>query len=361
MNNVASYLSERAQGLYDSDIQEMIELVYRHGALSFTAGEPSEELLPLEKLRSSLSAAFDGGPEILNYYHDSDGHEGLRQWIAEWMRRGGILPDSLGWEQLILTTGSQEGINIAVEGLVNPGDTIVVEAPSYAEALLTFAKERPVMEGLEMDKEGPLPEALEALARKKKIKFFYTIPNFQNPSGAVTSLERRKAILALAQKYDFLILEDNPYGHLYYDEAPPGAYLSLPENDGRVIYLGSFSKVIAPAIRTGWLISSPELHAKFHQIRVTNDLNLPTILHEGVFRFVRDCNFEAPWLDNSMDFARFAVENEKIGVIPGQIFYTAPENYKDTLRLSFAKVCPENAEEGCSRLARAIAKYKERR
>ena len=273
MKELLSHLSARARRLYDSDIQDMIELVHQNQALSFTAGEPSEDLLPLEKLRSSFAAAFDGGPEMLTYYHDSDGHEELRRWIASWMRKDGLIPSCLDWRQLMLTTGSHEGINITVEGLVDPGDAVAVEAPSYAEALLTFSKEGAVFFGLDMDSQGPLPKKLEILARGHHIKLLYTIPNYQNPSGTVTSPERRKEILDLAKKYDFLILEDDPYRHLYYDAPPPGSYLALPENDGRVIYLGSFSKLIAPGIRCGWMIASPELYEKFHQLRVTNDLN----------------------------------------------------------------------------------------
>ncbi len=404
MKKILSHLSTRARRLYDSDIQDMIELVHQHQALSFTAGEPSEDLLPLEKLRSSFSAAFDRGPEMLTYYHDSDGHEDLRRWIAQWMRSENLLPPGLDWPQLMLTTGSHEGINITAEGLINPGDPIAVEAPSYAEALLTFSKEGAIFHSLEMDDEGPLPERLEFLAREHHIKLLYTIPNFQNPSGRVTSSQRRLDILELAKKYDFLILEDDPYRHLYYDAPPPGTYLAMQENDGRVIYLGSFSKLIAPGIRCGWMIAPPELYKKFHQIRVTNDLNLPTILHEGIFRFLSDYDFQdhlktlrktygekrdgmvealkrhlapedflyelprggfflwgrAPWLHNSMEFATFAVTEEKIGLIPGEIFFTSPENYRDTLRLSFAKVSPAAAEEGCARLARAMERYRRR-
>lgn len=404
MVKTLSHLSTRARRLYDSDIQDMIELVHQHQALSFTAGEPSEDLLPLEKLRSSFTAAFDRGPEMLTYYHDSDGHEELRRWIAQWMRSENLLPSGLDWPQLMLTTGSHEGINITAEGLIDPGDPMAVEAPSYAEALLTFSKEGAVFHGLEMDHEGPLPERLEFLAREHHIKLLYTIPNFQNPSGSVTSPQRRRDILELAKKYDFLILEDDPYRHLYYDSPPPGTYLAMKENDGRVIYLGSFSKLIAPGIRCGWMIAPPELYEKFHQIRVTNDLNLPTILHEGIFRFLSDYNFQdhlkalrktygekrdgmvealkrhlspedflyqlprggfflwgrAPWLHNSMEFASFAVTEEKIGLIPGEIFFTSPGNYRDTLRLSFAKVSPVAAEEGCARLARAMERYRRR-
>jgi 2-aminoadipate transaminase len=405
MKELLSHLSARAQRLYDSDIQDMIELVHQNQALSFTAGEPSEDLLPLEKLRSSFAAAFDRGPEMLTYYHDSDGHEDLRRWIASWMRSDGLIPSCMDWKQLMLTTGSHEGINITAEGLIDPGDSIAVEAPSYAEALLTFSKEGAAFFGLEMDQEGPRPESLELLARQHRIKLLYTIPNFQNPSGRVTSPKRRREILELAKKYDFLILEDDPYRHLYYDAPPPGTYLAMKENDGRVIYLGSFSKLIAPGIRCGWMIAPPELYGKFHQIRVTNDLNLPTILHEGIFRFLSDYDFQehlttlrraygekrngmvkalqkhiapedfaydlpkggfflwgrAPWLQNSMEFAKFAVTEDKIGIIPGEIFFTSPENYRDTLRLSFAKVSPEKAEEGCARLARSIERYKRQR
>jgi len=381
----------------------MIGLVHASGALSFTAGEPSADLLPARELREALSAAFGGARDLLGYYHDSAGHVKLRDWIIRWMKQDGLLPQDIGLENILLTTGSQEGISLVSEALIERGDVVAVENPSYTEAFLAFEREGGIVKGVAFDNEGPSTEGLEQVATTGRIKFFYTIPCFQNPTGSVTSAKRREEILEVAKKHDFLILEDDPYRNLWFDERPPASYMSLPENDGRVIYLGSFSKVIAPGMRCGWVVSPDWISPSLHRLRVASTLNLPAILHQGILEFLQNSNFpghlenlrqvysarrdglvaalrrhfgntefhfDIPrggfflWgtmtdLEDSDAFARFAVRNEGIGVLAGKIFSPYPlEVSPGTLRLSYAKVSPEEAEEGCRRLERALFTYR---
>ncbi|MCD6183820.1 MAG: PLP-dependent aminotransferase family protein, partial [Thermovirga sp.] len=251
MTSFTSLLSVRSTRMYDSKIQEMMELVHSFNALSFTAGEPSADLIPQKRIKDAFSKAFECGEDILGYYHDIAGHVGLREWIASWMKAEGLMPANFDRRNILLTVGSQEGLSLFTEAVIDPGDIVVTEDPSYPEAFLAFEKEGAVLRTIPMDKEGPSAEALKVLAEEGGIKCFYTIPCYQNPSGKVTSLDRRKEILNLAKKFNFLILEDDPYRHLWFDEMPPSSYLSLPQNDGRVIYLGSFSKIVAPGIRCG--------------------------------------------------------------------------------------------------------------
>lgn len=403
MGGFSRLLASRSLLLHDSEIQDMIELVHTSGALSFTAGEPSADLIPDRDIRKGLCDAFAKENELMGYYHDSSGLVELREWIAEWMKSGGLLPDALDRRNILLTTGSQEGISLVSDALIDPGDVVAVENPSYPEAFLAFEKDGAVIKGVPFDEEGPSPETLEHIASTENIKFFYTIPCFQNPSGSVTSLSRRKSILEVAKKHDFLILEDDPYRHLWFEGPPPASYISLPENDGRVIYLGSFSKVIAPGVRCGWIVASDWIYPTLHRLRVASTLNLPAILHQGVLEFLQngdfpdhlkmlrenyssrrdglvnalqkhfrdsEFRFDIPrggfflWgdmadLDDAEAFAKFAVREEGVGIIAGKAFSADPAKvHNGALRLSFAKVSPEEAEEGCRRLELALSQYR---
>lgn len=405
MTSFPSLLSVRSARMYDSQIQEMMELVHSFNALSFTAGEPSADLLPQKRIEDAFSKAFECGENILGYYHDTAGHVELREWIASWMKADGLMPADLDWRDILLTVGSQEGLSLFTEAVIDPGDIVVTEDPSYPEAFLAFEKEGAVLRTIPMDKEGPSAEALKLLAEKGGVKFFYTIPCYQNPSGKVTSLDRRKEILDLAKKFNFLILEDDPYRHLWFDKMPPSSYLSLSENDGRVIYLGSFSKIVAPGIRCGWMAAPEWMRTTLAHLRVAQSINLPSLMHLALLRFIQDNDFAAhiaslrdvyrtrrnglvqaleehipgggfrfempaggfflwgmiPGLGNASDFARFAVREEGVGVIAGEVFSVSSDPaLKNTVRLSFAKVSPEESDEGCARLARAISKYVKR-
>ena len=402
MNSLIQLLGLRSRRLYDSSIKEMIEEVHKTGSLSFTAGEPSEDLIPTEQIRQAIWESFESSGDLMCYYHDPSGLEKLREWIVAWMGNDGLLPNELDFKNVILTSGSQEGLNLVAESVIDKGDLVVTEDPSYPEAFLTFAKEGSRLESVNLDNQGPSLEEIEKIAKKGKIKFFYTIPCFQNPSGSVTSLSRRKEILALAQRYNFLIIEDDPYRHLWFNESPPPSYISLPENDGRVIYLGSFSKLIAPGIRCGWIIAPEWIFKILVRLRVASHLNLPTLIHQGILNYVITDNFndhvvflrmtyatrrdalvqslrrhipesvfsfnvpqggfflwgEVPSLFDARSFALFAVHEEKVGVLDGRIFSNKLQPAKkETMRLSFAKVTPEEAEDGCIRLARAFSKY----
>jgi 2-aminoadipate transaminase len=379
----------------------MIKLVIEHNAISFTAGEPSEDLLPADILKSAFGRIFED-TSLLAYYRSDLGHIELRKWICEWMRGDGLTPDWVRPENIMMTCGSQEGISLAGEALIDPGSYVLVENPTYMETLLTFRKQGAVCVGVPIDEGGIVVEELEEILRRKKVRFLYSIPNFQNPSGYTAAAERRKSVLEVLRKYDVPLLEDDPYHYLSYDGDTPVSYIRLAGDDARVIYLGSFSKIVAPGVRCGWMVVPDALMQKITCLRVNSCLGLPVIVQSGllnmlssldmgsylnklrsVYRQRRDGlqaaldthlkglglsrNYPAGgffiWgkidgITDMMDFARYAVIQEKIGVIPGSVFFVPGAEDFSSVRFSFAKVDGARAEEGARRLARAVKSYR---
>jgi 2-aminoadipate transaminase len=385
-----------------SAITEMMILVKKHKAISLTAGEPSSEMYPVDLLRETIERALKD-PGILSYYPLSTGITELREWIAEWMKEDGLLPQSYGGENVIMTNGSQDGLNLVSEAFIEPGDVVLTESPTYPEALLAFGKEGARFVSVPVDRDGPIIEEMERVLSQNKVKLFYTIVNFQNPSGCVTTEERKKRILELASRYGFLIIEDDPYRYLRYEGEHEGSYIGLAQEEDRVIYLGSFSKIIAPGIRCGYMVLPSKIVGPMGELILATKLSLPAFLQKATWELLRNIDMKAhlakladtyrtrrdalhrflqektvphdmtydlpkggffiwarvPWLKDSFDFAKYAVLEEKVGVVPGAAFYpdvlTAD---RSTLRLSFAKVPPETAEEAGERLGRALEKYR---
>lgn len=390
--------------LAPSMIGDMIRMVAKNKAISFTAGEPAAELLPMEELKEAFASIYDD-KGLWGYYKSNLGHEGLRAWIADRMRADGLVPSWVNDGNVLVTNGSQEAIAIFGEAFIDPGCVVVIESPSYTETILTFRKFGALCITAPMDDKGIIPEELEKILDSYNVRFIYTIPNFQNPSGATATIERRKAILEMAQKRDVLILEDDPYHYLYYDEIPPRTYISLAGDDRRVIYLGSFSKIVAPGMRCGWMVVPDEIVSKMMQIRVSINIGLPVLVQQALLAYFEKNDFSerisylqktyssrrdaltsaldsylrplgfygaAPaggffiWggiegIDDMPSFAKYAVEEQKIGVIPGEAFFTPEQIDKGRIRLSFAKITKEDAEEGVMRLARAVEGYRKRR
>lgn len=403
---IMSLLGKRVtERIKPSAITEMMILVKKHNAISLTAGEPSSEMYPVDLLRETIERALRD-PGILSYYPLSTGITELREWIAEWMKEDGLLPQSYGGENVIMTNGSQDGLNLVSEAFVEPGDTVLVENPTYPEALLAFGKEGARFVSVPVDKDGPIVEEMEKVLSQNKVKLFYTIVNFQNPSGCVTTEERKKRILELASRYGFLIIEDDPYRYLRYEGEHEGSYIGLAQEEDRVIYLGSFSKIIAPGIRCGYMVLPSKIVGPMGELILATKLSLPAFLQRATWELLLNIDMKVhlakladtyrtrrdalhrflqekavpqgmtydlpkggffiwarvPWLKDCFDFAKYAVLEEKVGVVPGAAFYpdvlTAD---RSTLRLSFAKVPPETAEEAGERLGRALAGYKETR
>ena len=402
--NFKYQLSTMAKERLDpTEIGIMIKLAIKHNAISLTAGEPSADLYPTEELKNAFATMFDD-LTLLGYAKEDYGLRELRDWITDRMRADGMIPDWVKSDNILLTNGAGEAIELVAETLIDPGCTVLVEAPTFTETLLTFRKQGANCVGVPSDDDGIIPEEFEKILRSRSVRFLYTIPNFQNPSGRTSPLERREAILAIARKYDVPIFEDDPYHYLSYDGEPPTTYIKLAGGDRRVLHSNSFSKLVAPGMRCGWLVVPDAIIPHLNAFRVSAGLTRPAILQKGLYTYLSSTDFikrveflrsayrerrdgmmraiekhlsplcvrtnfpkggffiwgEADFIDDMAAFARFAVEHKKVGIIPGSAFYTIDEakNDRHSFRLSFAKVAPETADEGLKRLAEAIREYK---
>ena len=388
--------------LEPSEIGEMIKLTIENDAISFTAGEPSADIYPLAELKEAFKNVFDE-TSLLAYYKDDFGLIELREWIAARMLVDGIAPKWVNSENILLTNGAGEAIQLVSEALIDPGSVVLVESPTYTESLLTFRKQGAQCLSVPSDDEGIVPEALEDILSKRSVRFLYTIPNFQNPSGRTSSLDRRKKILQVAEKFDIPILEDDPYHYLSYDRVPPDSYLKLAGEDKRVIHTNSFSKTVAPGMRCGWAVIPGSLIKQMNALRVSAGLTRAAIVQKGLVNYLKSIDFnervnflcdtyrvrrngmmkaiadhldplgiktnypsggffvwaEVPLIDDVKSFARFAVVEKKIGIIPGSAFFTQDEAHKgnNSFRISFAKVSPDVANDGVLRLADAFNRY----
>ncbi len=385
-----------------TEIGIMIKLAIKHSAISLTAGEPSADLYPTEELKEAFRTIFDD-LSLLGYAKEDYGLRELRDWITERMRADGMIPDWVTSDNILLTNGAGEAIELVAETLIDPGCTVLVEAPTFTETLLTFRKQGANCVGVPSDDDGIIPEEFENLLKSRSVRFLYTIPNFQNPSGRTSPLERREAILEIARRYDVPIFEDDPYHYLSYDGEPPATYVRLAGDDRRVLHSNSFSKLVAPGVRCGWLVVPDAIIPHLNAFRVSAGLTRPAILQKGLHAYLTAVDFakrieflrgayrvrrdgmmsaierhlaplgvrtnhpkggffvwcEADFINDMASFARFAVEQKKVGIIPGSAFYTIDEakNDRHSFRLSFAKVAPETADEGLRRLAEAFREY----
>ena len=386
-----------------TEIGIMIKLAIKHNAISLTAGEPSADLYPTDELKSAFATMFDD-LSLLGYAKEDYGLRELRDWITDRMRADGMIPDWVTSDNILLTNGAGEAIELVAETLIDPGCTVLVEAPTFTETLLTFRKQGANCVGVPSDDDGIIPEEFEKILKTRSVRFLYTIPNFQNPSGRTSPLERREAILDIARKYDIPIFEDDPYHYLSYDGEPPVTYIKLAGDDKRVLHSNSFSKLVAPGVRCGWLVVPEAIIPHLNAFRVSAGLTRPAILQKGLHAYLSSTNFgtrveflraayrerrdgmmraiekhlaplgvrtnfpkggffiwgEADFIDDMASFARFAVKQKKVGIIPGSAFYTIDEakNDRHSFRLSFAKVAPETTDEGLRRLAEAFKEYR---
>lgn len=271
--NWQAHFAVRTKQITGSQIRQFFALTERPEVISFAGGFPSSDFFPREEIARTLSEIVREEASCALQYAPTEGHYELRAYLAAKMRREGIAGDA---GNIIILEGSQQGLDLLCRILVDPGDPVLVEEPAYVGGMGAIKSYGGIPVGIAMDEKGPLPEIMEAVLNKlnqqgKKARLFYTVSNFQNPTGYTTSLNRRKIILELAERYDFIILEDNPYGELSYEGKVPPSYKSL-DNSGRVVYLGSYSKTFIPGIRTGWAVCDLPLLKKISLAKQTADL-----------------------------------------------------------------------------------------
>ncbi|MBC7940384.1 MAG: PLP-dependent aminotransferase family protein [Chitinophagaceae bacterium] len=387
-------MARRAERLNPSTIREILKITERPGIISLAGGLPSADTFPVAALAEATARVLREQPREALQYAASEGHGPLREWVAAEMAAHGLQVDA---SQVLITTGSQQGLDLVGKLLIDPGSTVAVEAPTYLGALQAFAPYEPEFSEVEGDDDGPLPEALKRVQRAAGgARFVYLLPNFQNPTGRCLSATRRLALVSAAAEVGLPIVEDNPYGDLWFD-APPPPPLSASAgvgNSGGAIYLGSFSKVLAPGLRLGYLIAPTRLYPKLLQAKQAADLHTPSFNQRVVYEIVKNgflaqhvptiralyraqrdamqaalakhmppgCRWVTPtggmffWLElpRALDATVLLPRAVQAGMafVPGAPFFIgAADAHAHTLRLSFVTVPPARIEAGVAALA----------
>lgn len=382
-------LAQRAQRMNPSVIREILKLTELPGVISLAGGLPSPDTFPVEVLREASERVLRDTPREALQYAASEGFAPLREWVAQQLAAQGI--DHADAERVLITTGSQQGLDLVGKVMIDAGSRVAVESPTYLGALQAFAPYEPAVEALAGDDDGPRPEAFSAA---RGARFAYLLPNFQNPSGRCLSAARRDALVDAAARAGVPLVEDNPYGELWYD-APPPAPLAARAGADAVVYLGSFSKVLAPGLRLGYVLAPQALYAKLLQAKQAADLHTPAfnqrVVHAVIengfleshipsirarYRVQRDAmqaslakhlgalaKWSEPrggmffWLDLPSEIDAMALLPQAVaqGVafVPGAAFYPGAAR-ANTMRLSFVTVSPEQIEIGIAALAQAL-------
>lgn len=410
-------LAQRAHKMNPSVIREILKVTERPGIISFAGGLPSPKTFPVEVFAEACAKVLHDDGRAALQYAASEGLVTLREQVAA------MLPWAVNPANVLITTGSQQGLDLVAKVLIDPGSRVLVETPTYLGALQAFAPMEPEVVGVAADEEGPdmqdllrvlgadgdAADAPEAPERRRLLqldldpakdfpRFMYLLPNFQNPTGRTMSEARRATLSAEAQRLGLPIVEDNPYGDLWFD-APPPAPLTSRNPEG-CLYLGSFSKVLAPGLRLGFLVAPPALYPKLLQAKQAADLHTPSfnqrvvaeVLKDGfldrhvptiraLYRAQRDAMLQAldhemqglgvtwnrpdggmflwarlPEGMNAIELLPHAVE-KGVAFVPGAAFYAGHGDPR-TLRLSFVTATADQIHTGVAALAQAVREQK---
>jgi len=278
-----------AAGSRDPILADLLAMTERRDLISFSIGLPAPELLPLDLVKRLADEVLrDSGPPSL-LHCPTEGHTPLRNTLARWLASRGIHAET---SEVLVVSGSQQGLDLLARTFVDPGDAVVVEEPSYIGALQTFRSAQARLIGIPVDAHGMRTDILASVLDHHRPKFIYTLPTFQNPSGAVMSLERRRHLLELAARWQIPVVEDDPYSELRYQGDPLPSLKALDENN-LVIYLSTFSKVFLPGLRIGYMVAPPVVLRQLVLAKQGADLHSNTFGQYLLDRFVRDGHFAA--------------------------------------------------------------------
>ncbi len=283
--------ADNISGLKPSAIREILKLSSQPGIIPFSAGNPAVEAFPAKEVAEITADILQNNPIGALQYSVTEGYQPLRDYMKEYM----LSKYSVGNEQddILITSGAQQVMNLVTKVFVNRGDTIICEDPSFIGSLNAFRSFGCNLVGVSMDADGINLEALEnALKNNKNAKFLYTIPNFQNPSGITMSMEKRKAVYEIAKKYQIIILEDNPYGEIRFSGEDLPSIKSF-DTEGIVIYAGSFSKVLSPGMRVGYAIANKEIISKLTVCKQTDDVHTTIWSQLIAYKFLTEYDFES--------------------------------------------------------------------
>ncbi len=387
--------ADRLQGMAGNVIRELLKLTQQPDIISFAGGMPSPDAFPNEVLSDLAEELLLTKKVAMLQYGESEGYYPLREWIASWVSEKGIKASP---EEVIILSGSQQGIDLSGKIMLNPGDKVAVEAPTYLACINIYKMYEAVFVTAPNDEVGLDVEALEEVIEREKPKLLYLVPTFQNPTGRTMPLERRQALAELLTRHDIVLVEDDPYGDLRYEGEPVPAVKSM-DVTGRAIYLGSFSKLISPGLRVGFAIARPEIARKLVLGKQTTDTHASQLAQALVYEFCsrgylkdhlkricamydaqrrkmkemidlympKSIKWSQPeggmfyWgvLPEGIDakvLMKEAIEEKRVAFISGESFF-ADGSGQNTLRLNFSNSSIEKIEKGMKALAEVFNKY----
>jgi 2-aminoadipate transaminase len=393
--------ADRLNNVETSAIRELFKLLGKPGIISFAGGFPDPAMFDVEGIREAVNAALTENPGAALQYGATEGYNPLREQLVEIMASKGC--KDVAPEHLIVTTGSQQGLDLLGKTMISPGDKVIVEGPTFLATIQCFRLYGAELISAPVDAEGVQTDKLEQLIAEHKPKFVYLIPTFGNPSGAMLSLARRQKVLEMAVKHQTLIVEDDPYGDLYFGEAPPPSLLALsasvPGSRELLAHCGSLSKVLSPGLRVGWMIAPPALLANAVMCKQFSDAHTSTFAQATAAHYLQGGRMPATlahvrkvygeraaamgqalrkelgdaiefvqpqgglfvWarltgaggkVKDGAELARRAIE-KGVAFVPGAPFYASNPDLS-TLRLSFATADVVKIEEGVGRLGSAL-------
>jgi DNA-binding transcriptional MocR family regulator len=393
--------ADRLNNVETSAIRELFKLLGKPGIISFAGGFPDSAMFDVEGIREASSLALSQEPGAALQYGATEGYGPLREQLAHFMAQKGV--KELSSEQLIVTTGSQQALDLIGKTMISPGDKVIVEGPTFLATIQCFRLYGAELISAPVDGHGVDTDVLEKLIAEHRPKFVYVIPTFGNPTGALLNLERRKKLLELAVKYKTLMVEDDPYGDLYFNDAPPPSLLALsaqvPGSRDWLVHSGSLSKVLSPGLRVGWMIAPSELLSRAVMCKQFSDAHTSTFAQATAAQYLKAgrmpatldkvrqvyalraqtmCNalrqnlgdaisFVQPqgglfvWasltgaggkVKDGNAFAKMAID-KGVAFVPGTPFFCQNPDHS-TLRFSFATVGEDKILEGVDRLKQAM-------
>ena len=400
----AEQFAKRTSAIKSSTIRELLKVTQRPEIISFAGGLPAPELFPTQRFQEICTRVLTENSSAALQYGATEGYTPLRQMIADKLSGMGATLDNV-----MITAGSQQALDLVGKLLIDPGDRVLVEAPTYLGALQAFTVYGALYVSAPIDEDGLRTDLVEA-ALQSHPKFMYVLPNFQNPAGVTLSEGRRHQLVLLSDVYHVPIVEDDPYGELRYEGEPLPSLAAIDQENNRrldspfanVIHLGTFSKTLAPGLRLGWIVAAPEVISKLVQLKQGADLHTSTftqvvayeVARDGflerhidrirtVYRERRDVMLEAlkeffpaevTWtrpagglflwatLPEGVDAQELfgLALRENVAFVPGDPFFADADNGRH-MRLNFSNADPEHIREGIRRLARAVHSVMERR
>ena len=391
------HFSDKVSSLKGSAIREIFKFTVDPTVISFSAGNPAPESFPYKDLAPIAEKILSQAGDFALQYGITEGYAPLIEKVKARLKDKFNIANSD--DDVIITTGGQQGIDLSAKVLINEGDVVITEDPSFIGALNAFRSYGAVLKGVPMDDDGlDLNKLRKVLESNNNVKFIYVIPTFQNPSGVTMSLEKRKGLLDIAKEFDIIILEDNPYGELRFagEDIPP---IKSMDTDGRVIYFGSFSKILSPGIRVGFTCANKELLSKIIICKQVNDVHTPLFLQMLTNAYLGQCDIDSHILEirklyrekcaamleaadkyldkrikithpsgglflyltmpDNTDISKLCQDlgNNKVAVVPGATFSPDLNVPSYSVRLNFSMPSLENIDKGMKILGMVTKKY----